>query len=605
MRQKITKKVKIIIGLVIIIAILWFGLVNPQIVFHNNENKMESAARRYFELNSSQLPSGERIKTLPLQKLYDGGLLEKDFYIPLSKKTCSNTNSWVKVRRENGEFKYYTYLECGHLKSKIDHEGPKIILNGKEKIMINVDDDYKEAGVKSVKDAVDGDLKVSDVVIKGKVDTSTVGTYKVQYIAFDNLSNKTVVTRTINVVRILKDAVEYDLGDASNYKGDESYNYIQLSNMLFRIYGLDENKDVILVADGDMANVNYSKIDKWLDYYYDNLNDTTKKLIVKKKYCNMTVDESNLGATECNSYTDSRKVYLPSIVEVNKAEMKSVDPEEGDQNFMKPTTVSWVANTKNDKEAYITSGIFFGEDEGKIYIPCNKNDLYGIRPMFTIKGSALIKEGEGALGDPYKLGDTKPGKGGSLVSERNPGEYVIIDGVRFRIIKSLEDGTTKVISDAPLGAADGLETTANVHSNKIVYDPEDKESVAYFIKNKTSEYINKKYFVQHEIEVPVYKKQIIYGAEVDKKKFKVLFSAPDMFELFSGQSTAFDAGGSYWLCNYSKADRTGAVIENLGVPVNEQITRYEQYGIRVVGFLKKDTVVTDGEGTVLDPYKIK
>ena len=40
-----------------------------------------------------------------------------------------------------------------------------------------------------------------------------------------------------------------------------------LSNMIFRIFGLDDNDNVIIVADQDIANVNHSKLDK----FYQNL----------------------------------------------------------------------------------------------------------------------------------------------------------------------------------------------------------------------------------------------------------------------------------------------------------------------------------------------
>ena len=190
MLNKLSKKVKIIIFIAIIVLRASIFVIQPLITFHNNEKKMETSARRYYELNSRELPTGERVKTLSLQKLYDGGLLEEDFFIPLTKKTCSNENSWVKVRKENGEYKYYVYLECGHYKSNIDHEGPVIKLKGSSEIILDKGEEYKELGVESVKDAVDGELKVSDVTIKGKVDTSIIGSYDVEYIAFDNMSNK-------------------------------------------------------------------------------------------------------------------------------------------------------------------------------------------------------------------------------------------------------------------------------------------------------------------------------------------------------------------------------------------------------------------------------
>lgn len=599
MDKKLIKKIRNIIIIVVVIAIAYFAGIKPMMDFHNNEKKIEEAAKRYFEMNSNELPTGERIKTLPLQKLYEKGFLEGDFSIPLSTKLCSNTNSWAKVRRENGEYKYYVYLECGYLKSKVDHEGPVITLNGSETQNVNIGSEYKELGVKKVVDKVDGQLNVKDVVIKGNVNTSKSGTYKVEYIAFDKLNNKSVTTRTIKIVRKIYDTVKNDLGDSTNYSGDPNNNYVRLSNMLFRIYGYDDDNNVILVANGDIANVNYSKLDKWLEYFYSNINDNSKKLIVEKKYCNMNLDEEKLTEQdECTSFTKNKKVYIPSVVEVNNA-------LEDNSSFMQAATMSWLATTKNDKEAYLTRDDFYSSEGGKYFLAFPINDNYGVRPMITIKGDSLIKKGTGSIDSPYQFGDNKPAKNGELINNRECGEYLLVEDEIFRIIKTLEDGTTRVISDTSIGFDDGLKFSGNFNSNTVSYNPNNKYSAAYFINNLTAKYLNTKYFVKHEIEVPIYKDKIIYGKEIDTKKYKVLLSAPNMYEMFSAQSMAIDSYGSYWLVNTSKAKRTAGVIEELGVPKNDQISKYESIGARVVGYLKKNTVITSGDGSYDSPYIIQ
>ena len=598
MNQKNFKKIKFLVILGVLVALAWILVINPKLTLQKNEKIIENAAKRYFELYSNELPSGTRVRTLSLQKLYDAGLIEGDIFVPLSKKTCSNTNSWAKVRRENGEYKYYVYLECGRYKSNIDHKGPVIKLNGDEEISIGRNEKYKELGVQSVKDAVDGNLDIKDVVIKSNVDTSKAGEYKVDYIAFDGLSNKTVVTRKVNVIVNLLSEIKNDLKDQTNYKGDPKNNYVLFSHMLFRIYGIDSDNNVILVSNSDIANVNYSKIDKWLEYFYDNLNDESKKLIVEKKYCNMKLDENEVSTTKkCTSYTDKKKVYIPSAIEVMKGS------DEIGYNYMRRFTMSWVSNTKNDKEAYLTRSVFYGDYYEKDFMAYDINDNYGVRPMLTIKGDLLIKAGQGTISDPYLIGDTKPVKGGTALNKCECGEYVVVDKTVFRIIKTEEDGTTKVISDGAL--SDDIAVEGNPSSTKITYDPKDKESVAYSIINKASTYIDTSMFVKHEIEVPIYKNKIIYGEEIKRKKYNVILAAPDMYEMFSSQTTNASGQGSYWLINTSQAERTGAAIQTVGIPMNDKISKYDRYGLRVTGYLKKDTVVVSGDGTYFKPYKLK
>ena len=98
---------------------------------------------------------------------------------------------------------------------------------------------------------------------------------------------------------------------------------------------------------------------------------------------------------------------------------------------------------------------------------------------------------------------------------------------------------------------------------------------------------------------------ISYGEEVDTKKVKVKLSAPNMFEMFAAQPQGGEASGSYWLINSSKADRFCGAIFEIGVPLNEPIPETTGLYARVVGYLKKGTVISNGDGTRESPYVIK
>lgn len=598
--MKKNKKIKIIITLAIVIAFLWFLVLSPMITFHKNEEALKKAAVRYFELNPSELPTGERVKTLSLNTLYHKALLKSDLYIPYTHKICSIDNSWVKVRKVDGIYKYYTYLECGLLSSNIDHKGPSIQLKGDSEIILGKGEEFNDPGVKSVIDNVDGSMDISKVEIKSTIDSSRIGTYEVTYTAYDNLRNKTVQTRTVTVVQKLYNTMKEILGEATNFKGEPDNNFLRLSNMLYRVYGVDSDNNVIIVQDEDISNVNYSQIDKWLDYYYKQLNEKTQKLIVENKYCNMSVTENNLATTSCNSYTKKRKVYLPSIVEINNA-------TSGTYNFMKPYTLSWVANAKEgENKAYVTRNIFYAEDSGKLFVSYDVDDNYGIRPMMTIKGDALITAGSGTETNPYVFDDVVKAKDGDYINTRYTGEYVSINGDLYRIVKVEKDGTTKVIAEKSVGKiGDAVKFNASSDSDIITYDPKDKTSIAYFINNRVSEYVDTSYFVNHEIEVPICKDKIIYGKEVETKKYKVKLSAPNMYELFSAQPQRNLNTMSYWLINSSNGNRITGAISDIGVPLNQEIPNFGLLYVRVVGFLRKTAIIGTGNGTLESPYIVK
>ena len=600
--KKISKSIKLIVTIGIALLFVWFLVLSPMITFHNNEKKLEDAARRYFELNPNQLPTGERIKTVKLKTLYRQSYIEGDLYVPYTHKTCSIEDSWVKVRRENGEFKYYTYLQCGVLSSVVDHKGPEIKLEGKMEETVEVGGKFKDPGIRSVVDNVDGTMKASDVVVKGNVDTSKVGTYEITYTSFDSLSNKSSVTRKVVVVQTLYSTVKDYLGDLTNYMGDEDANYVRLSSMLYRIYGYDTDKNIILVADEDVANVNYTKIDKWLDYYYDHLNDFTKKAIVKKKYCNMTLTDTTLDTTQCNQYTNERNIYIPSVIDINKAE------DELHYNFMEPTTISWTANPKNKKEAYVTRDIFYENDVvvDKKYDVYETDRNYGVRPMFTIKGDLLIVSGDGTYESPYTFGDVKKAKGGTPLNERYTGEYITIDNFVYRIVEPEKDGTTRVIAEATVaGGSEEVSCLASPEKKKIVYDTKDTGSVAYYINNTVTAYVDTSFFANHEVEIPIYEDKIIYGEEVETKKIKAKMSAPNMYEMFAAQPQKSRFCSSFWLINSSKADRKVGAIYLVGVPLNDEVPSYARLYIRIAGYIKKGTVISSGDGTIQSPYAIK
>ena len=268
-------------------------------------------------------------------------------------------------------------------------------MNGDEEVTIGRGETFSDPGVKSVVDNVDGKMNTTDVVVKSDVDTTKVGSYTVEYIAYDSLSNKTTAKRVVQVVQKLNNTIQTSLGESSIFKGEPDNNFVRLSNILFRVVSIDDNHDVVVVADEDIANVNYSKLDEWLNgYFYEHLNETVQKMIVPKKYCNMALTDTTLDTTQCSSYTKEIKITVPSVIDVNLAEVNGY-------NFMKPYTMSWVSNEKNKNEAYLTRNIFFEQDSGKNFVAYDVHYNFGVRPMMTIKGDSYITGGTGTADDPY------------------------------------------------------------------------------------------------------------------------------------------------------------------------------------------------------------
>lgn len=593
-KQRVIKYLKISVVVLILILFVWFFLLSPFIAFKNNEKVMLNAAKRYFEINSNELPTGDRVKTLSLKTLYNKSFIKEDLKLPISSKICSVSDSWVKVKKVDGNYKYYVYLKCGVLSSNVDSKGPSITLNGDEVITLNRGDKYEELGVKSVVDNTDGKLDVSDVVIdNSKVKTNKIGTYKVTYTISDSFNNETVKTRTVKVIASLDTIVKNDVGTSKFYKGLSVNNYIQFSGMLFRIVGFDSDNNIKIVSDKDISFVNYNSLDKWLDYYYEHLTEDSKKYIVKSKYCNGTISDEQLNSTKCSSYTDKKNLYILSIEDYNN----SLDSD--GNSYLYPNIISLLANKKNSKEVYTTRQYFVGSTSKYMSFDINYN--FGVRPVITLKKDILLKSGDGTANSPYSFESYETATAGDKLNSRYSGEYITYSGYTWRIIDVDDDGTVRVILNDSLRDNNSMITTSyNTEDKAKIYNPNQTGNVGSFINNKMTEYINTDYFVSKNITVPIYSKLASYKGEKTTKTYKVKLSAPSMYDMF----TASNYSSSYWLINSSQTQYIKYVVSDNGTVYYRELEDEFSAGVKLTGYLNKNCTIKSGDGTLTNPYVI-
>lgn len=588
--MKKMKQIRLVVTLIIIGLFIWFLVLSPYITFKKNENTMLEAAKRYYELNSDKLPTGTRMSTVDLQTLARESYIKEDFYVPFSKKPCSITKSWVKVKHTNSGYKYYTYLQCGVLKSTTDHTGPVITLNGSNEITINKGDTYKEPGVKKVVDNTDGQIDVKEVEITGDVNTSKVGTYTITYSVMDSFKNETVKTRTIKVVQQLKNTVE-KVTKIGQYVGKVTNNYIKFSGMDFRIVGIVDGNVKIVAAD-DVANVNYSDLDEWLKYYYEHINKDSKDYVVKTKYCNDTLTDTS--TKECSKYTNEKNVYILSVQDINKA------TDENGNSYLYPETIDWVANVKTNKEGWTTRKYF--SDSTLKYMEFSKDYNFGIRPVLTIKGDALITSGDGTSEKPYMIDDYDIGKSGDKVNTRLSGEYIEYSNMLWQIIETTDSSLTKVISYNTMTVDSLSDISYPLGETKNMYNPTKKGNIGYIINQKASDAVDEKYFVKNKIEVPIYKTLATYKGTSSTKKYNVKFHAPNMYEMHTARNS--NTQRSYWLMNSSSEEFRRYIVSEIGVVFYQKEGTPTDAGTRIVGYLDKDCQIVQGQGTKDNPYKI-
>ena len=280
--------------------------------------------------------------------------------------------------------------------------------------------------------------------------------------------------------------------------------------------------------------------------------------------------------------------------------------DENKNSFMKPETISWLGNSADAQKAYTTRSVFYGDAAGSRFYVDAKEKNYGVRPVLTIKGSTLIKRGDGTRISPYEFGEIKAGKPDDPINKRYTGEYINYGGILWRILEVNNDGTTKVISVENVKQNGKNVTTSyeDVKTEEKTYNPKQKGNVGHYINNKVSEFIDTSYFVNRDIEVPIYENGIQYGKETATKKYKVKLSAPNMYEMFGARSTVVKTTRSYWLINSTKNEYQKPAVTDAGVVVTDGIGNFDKYGLRVVANLKKSVNITKGNGTLSSPYTV-
>lgn len=585
-KNKVNKMVTIIIIVALIIMVLWFIIIYPLIRFNANENTMLNAAKRYYEVNYAQLPKEGEIRTVSLRTLLDQKYIT-DLRTAYHRGTCSGKDSWVKVKKENGKYQYYTYLKCGIISSIVDHQGPVITLNGNPTMNVEKDSIFKDPGIKSVEDRTDGTMDVKDVSVKSDVDTSKIGTYTITYTIADSFSNVSTVTRKVIVSQGLAKTVEQATNKKNVYQGTNVSNYIRFSGQLFRIVRANSDGTVVIVSDESISQVDYQSLNQWLnDYYYSHLADSSKEYLADSTtWCSDTVKAGEVDQKNaCKEEKTKQNVGLLSINDYNSS------LKEG-ESYLYTNTINWTASKKDSKTAWTVKNDFFDQDSH--YLDYSVSYPFNVRPALVLKKGVQIQSGDGSLEHPYEIGDFTKAKGGVKTTTRYSGEYVIYGSTLYRIVEANVDGSTKVIS------VHNLVNDSIPYGTETEYHPEKAGTVGYYIENNVSKYAKTGIFMKHEIRVPIYTKRATYTAKKTEKKYQVKFAAPSMFEMYSSY---FD---SFWYIESSKDSTIRYLSSDNGTVYYTMDGVAEQLAhLRFVGFLKKSSVIVSGSGTKTDPYKL-
>ncbi len=586
MSEKNKKKITISLIVVIAVALIWFLIISPLIEFKKSEKEVLNAGKRYFEVNKTYLPTGNRIKTISLKTLYNKDFIKEDIKVPNSSSMCDENESWVKVQKKNNEYNYNVYLKCGIYSSKVDHKGPTITLKGENEITVNKGDKFKDPGIASVSDNTDGKIDTKQVKVDSNVNINKNGTYEIKYSIKDSFDNKTEVIRTVKVVQILDKIVKKETDKTNYYKGNDNNNYIKLDGILFKIVGLNEDGSVKITSSEPLAFVDYNSVDTWLnDYFYDKLSDNVKKYIkTDSEWCNEVISNTD-NYTKCNKYGKKKAVGLLSVADINNSKDKDGNSNLGTWQY------SWLGNSKKSKLLKSGSNSMKIQEE-------NKNTLTGIRPTINLKTNLEISSGSGEASSPYLLkGRKKSLKAGEKISEAMTGEYILYSGYTWRVIGKESNGTTKIVMNESLEMDYQVITTIFDKKNSY-YNPTQKTNVGYKIANDVNSYINVNLFDKKSINVNLYKKYINYSEKTKVKQYKTKIEEVSLFDLYSPSTVS-----NHW---FRESTSNGLAYMNspLRDVSEEKIINGSTGLIKLTANLNKNVSVKKGNGLITNPYNL-
>lgn len=585
--NELIKKIVLVIAVLVVLFLLWIFVLYPHQAFKHNEKILSDAGKRYFEINRRNLPKEEgRVSTVSLEVLIKQKYLDE---LKIGNSDCDIKNSNVKLRVENGADSYYTHLQCGSRHSNIDYQGPVITLNGKKKMTINLGETFTDPGILNIKDKTDGDIKTSKAIIKGTVNTNKIGKYEITYQVADSLDNTTIVTREVEVIESLSKVVKTDT-KASNgyYKGERYDNYIMFNNILFRIVKINSDDTVTIVSDNPLANIDYgaknnrfdgSNMDEWLnDYFYPQLSDKSKKLIVSSKWCDDIYKE---GKSTCDRYSKKKNVGILSLEDY----VNSLD----NLGFSYLGIMARVWYNNFDSNNQVWSG------KSNTQAAYKDNILLNIKPAINLKKDTRITGGDGSPDDPYLIGTEQTVKRNMKVNKLDIGTVISYSGYDFIVAGHEDDGTTKLIMERVLTDDEGnkFEISYDTISPVKIYNPKEVGNIAYQINNNLAKYIDTSYLVRKDVEVPIYNKLVTYKGKHETKTYKSKLSIPSVFDLFSGAIN--NSGEPFWLIEASKEDENKTYIDTDGTTPFYYKHVGRKVGVKLKVYLDKNAYIKSGD----------
>jgi len=180
---------------------------SKDVAYETQIKQIEKAARDWTLKHPSDLPTEENDSiNITLGILKQEGYVDMDIQDPVTLEPFLNC-MFINIKRQNNKY-VYEVLDSNlpeGCTAENNPFGPKIILKGSSEFELDINEEFKDPGVKATnsagseitKDDIDIKITKNNVEVPN-VDTSTVGTYKIKY-TVNKEGTSAEVYRTVTV----------------------------------------------------------------------------------------------------------------------------------------------------------------------------------------------------------------------------------------------------------------------------------------------------------------------------------------------------------------------------------------------------------------------
>lgn len=373
------------------------------------------------------------------------------------------------------------------------------------------------------------------------------------------------------------------------YKGKTTQNYVKYSGRIFRIIGIDKDKNITMITEETqtvlMPGVNDYKtsyLRDWLELNEEKTNTGLFMLTLNNPYeflekTNTCLDKiDNIEKITCEHAYQEDYITLLSLNDYKQiGGSDSYLNNKGDYFLL--------TQTSDNKHWYVAA-------DGGISIGNLMNETHGIRPVITIRNSTIVYQGNGTKDNPYIIENTKALE----LTQASISEYVSFSGYNWQIIGKDNDKVKLILSG-------------------YIKENDNEISLKYGTNNSYSLNINTiGYYLNNDFYDSLTNKELLLKTKHYYGKFTKYanFNYQDIYKNSIDAYVGLPSVGDLYINQYNNIFLSTRPYGDINIiyTINDNGNFFTDYvtneqKIRPVIYLKR-TNIKSGDGTFKTPYQL-